>query len=511
MNRTSKEYSLALQQERTIRREGDSLFTWEPFEKQEIFIDSVICWRKIENWFIAANRSGKSDAGAYIGSTLARFGNDNARYSTAKGSKISIKDRATSGWVVSLDFPSSRDIIQPKYFDNGFVAPGSSHEPFIPAREIADWRISDQILKLKNGSIIGFKSCDSKRIKFQGTEKDWLHFDEEPPRPIYEECRIRIGTRPLRLFGTCTLLPPEGMVGGVSWLFEDIIQPVLDGVKSDIVGLFGASIYDNPHLPESEIKVLESVYTPGSTQYRIRLGGEWLPGLNGARAYTNFDSRIHVRPQPEIKPRQPLCWIWDFNVEPMVTTVGQRDPELYRIHKELYLDEGSIPDMCDLFKNEYPHHGSEVWVYGDATSERRNSQTGRTDYWTIANEMKSYGVPVRFKIPTSNPHVADRVNAVNRILRDEYGQVRFEMDPSCKELKADFEGVLRDPKGTGIKKTTKRNDPYFKRTHSSDGVGYWLWREDPVKIGKRSNGSRRSRRKKLPTVNYGFSKHARSG
>ena len=84
-------------------------------------------------------------------------------------------------------------IIQPKYFDNGFVPGGASHQPFIPQREISEWRVSDQVLKLKIGSLIGFKSADSGASKFQGAEKDWIHFDEEPPKPVYEESVIRVG------------------------------------------------------------------------------------------------------------------------------------------------------------------------------------------------------------------------------------------------------------------------------------------------------------------------------
>jgi hypothetical protein len=52
-----------------------------------------------------------------------------------------------------------------------------------------------------------------------------------------------------------------------------------------------------------------------------------------------------------------------------------------------------------------------------------------------------------------------RVNAVNRLLKYEHGQVRVRIDPSCHELIADLEQVLRD--GQKIKKTGRRSDPYF--------------------------------------------------
>jgi hypothetical protein len=62
---------------------------------------------------------------------------------------------------------------------------------------------------------------------------------------------------------------------------------------------------------------------------------------------------------------------------------------------------------------------------------------------------------------------------------DENGTVGMEVDPSCNELIRDFEEVLRSPTG-GVKKATNRKDPYFFRTHASDGIGYWVTYEQPV-------------------------------
>lgn len=464
------------------RQQADPLRSFTPHAKQQAFIDAVLQGKFGENWFIAANRAGKSDAGAYIGATLARFGRQDARYVGGKEkdgapTRVQVKDRATAGWVSALDFPTSRDVIQPKYFDNGFTNAGQS--PFIPEHEIADWRVADQILKLKNGSIIGFKSADSGSSKYQGAAKDWVHFDEEHPYAVYEEAVIRVGSAPLIFFCTATILPPEGVAGGLSWVFPKLIQPWLDG-QLPHVGLFGASIYDNPAIPRQELARLEAIYPEGSAARRIRLEGEWLPGIGGSRAYTAFNRQLHVRPQPLPNYRRPLCWTWDFNVDPMCSVVGQRDGEAFRIFRNLVIEEASIPEMCQLFYETFPKHAAEIWLYGDATSKGRSRQTGKSDYWQVLNEMRSYGVPIRMKVPESNPAVPDRVNAVNRLLKDEYGQVRLEMDPSCTELIADMEQVLRDERG-GIKKVYNRKDPYFRRTHSSDALGYWLSYEEPVR------------------------------
>ena len=478
--RQLKEHAFALSQELVSRRTGDPLLTFEPFGPQRGFIDAILGGACKEAYYIGANRSGKSDAGAYVGAMLARFGDrsDGVRFVKGKGSDIEMRDRATSGWVSALDFPISRDTIQPKYFDNGFLPPGATHEPFIPEREIKEWRISDQILKLKNGSIIGFKSADSGRLKYQGAEKEWIHFDEEHPKSIYDEAIIRVGAKPLKLFTTCTLLPPEGQVGGVTWVFNEVVKPFQRGTLQYVL-VFNASIYDNPHIAQSEVEFLESKYPEGSTQRRIRLNGELIPGLSGSRIYAGFDHKLNIREQPEIMLRRPLAWIWDFNVEPMVTLIGQREKNLFRVFKEIYLEEGNLPEMCDHFRSIHPFHLAEIWIYGDATGKDRSHQTRLSSYQIILNNMQNYPAPLKMKVPESNPGVPDRINAVNRACKHESGEVMLEVDPDCDELISDMEQVLSDGKG-GIKKTFNRKDPYFRRTHTSDALGYWVYHEAPV-------------------------------
>jgi hypothetical protein len=61
--------------------------------------------------------------------------------------------------------------------------------------------------------------------------------------------------------------------------------------------------------------------------------------------------------------------------------------------------------------------------------------------------------------------------------------------------------VLRDGRG-GIYKSRNRRDPYFRRTHTSDALGYFLSMEEPV--GPPSDHIRRSVH--IPTPGYAFSR-----
>lgn len=478
-DRKIQEELLLLKEEALRRKENDPWWAWNPSPWQGPFVQDVLTGQVEEAWAFCANRTGKSDAAAFIGSSLARFGGHCPRFES-RNSKVF--DGPTMGWVISVTHKNSIEVIQPKIFNNGLVKdPG--HEPFIPDREIASWNVTNQILSLKNGSSIGFQSAESGAVKLAGASKDWILFDEEPPQSIYNEAVIRVAAgRRLLIFGACTLLPPEGQTGGVTWMYPEKIKPWKTNPDSIPWKIYTASIYENPHLAPEEIRRLESIYPEGSISRAIRLNGELLPGLSGSRVYTGFASNLHVIQQQEVQWRRPLCWLWDFNVEPLITLVGQRQGDTFRIFRELVLeDNGAIDEMCQMFKEAYPSHGGEVWVYGDATGRARHTATGRSEYQLIANAMRTYGVPVRIKVPETNPLVNDRINAVNAAFRDEFGVPHIEIDPSCKELIDDFEQVLRDNRN-GIKKTHNRRDPYCRRTHSSDAFGYWLVYEKPVRL-----------------------------
>lgn len=58
-------------------------------------------------------------------------------------------------------------------------------------------------------SILGFKAYDQRREKFQGTAKDLIWLDEEPPEDVYDECMMRLMTTNGLML--CTFTPMLGM------------------------------------------------------------------------------------------------------------------------------------------------------------------------------------------------------------------------------------------------------------------------------------------------------------
>jgi len=58
-------------------------------------------------------------------------------------------------------------------------------------------------------NLLGFKSFDQGRKKFQGTSKDLIWLDEEPPADVYDECMMRLMTTNGLML--CTFTPLEGL------------------------------------------------------------------------------------------------------------------------------------------------------------------------------------------------------------------------------------------------------------------------------------------------------------
>lgn len=471
------------------RWENDPLRVWMPSSRQQLFLES----KKSEVALLGANRCGKSDPLGALCSSLARFGNPNplTAYSSYNGNSIEIIDRAMSIWVIGLTEKLIKEGIQAKMVTTAYTA-AETHPAFIPPSEIDSWNINDQTWRLKNGSMIGFKTADAGRDVFQSAARDLVAFDEICEWEVYKEATFRVpgGGRRLLIRLAATLLPPVGVAGGVSWYYPQKIKPWwAAGNKENQINnphpyldIFTMGIRDNPHINREEIQRLEDMFPPGSLERRIRLDGELLPSIGGTLAYTAFNRNMHLDANiiPENRDaRTPLCLCVDFNVAPCIWVVGQRINDTWYFFDEIKMDQCNIPGMVEEFRRRYPTHGAPLWIYGDQTGAVRSPQTGKSHYYLMQEGFKGYPVPVEIRLPTTNPLVSDRLNAVNRSLMGINGRIGVVVGPRCEDLLADFDEVLRDPRG-GIKKTHHPESPYYLRTHASDAVGYAIAYTDPV-------------------------------
>lgn len=143
-------------------------------------------------------------------------------------------DRPTNWWVAGETSQTTRDIVQHALLGVGNVQePGSLGTGLIPldsilgqptaARGITGAFDSAAVRHVSGGtSTIGFKSYDQGRSKFQGTAKDGVWLDEEPPADVYAECMLRLMTTSGLML--CTFTPLLGL-SDVALMFMPELAP----------------------------------------------------------------------------------------------------------------------------------------------------------------------------------------------------------------------------------------------------------------------------------------------
>ena len=455
----------------------------KPYPQQQSFVEDDST-REVH--MLGANRSGKTIA---LCARVARLVREGA---------------ARRVWMVSRSNASTRQNVVPYLFEwPGHGGP----EAFIPATEIASVRTTpDYEIIGKDGWHIVLKSNEMGRDKFAGAAVDEILFDEPPDWPVYKECVIRFGAgETCRIRIAATLLPGPGEVGGIcQWLWSEKIEPWLNHRSPDDFRIINVGMRDNPYITPEQLQMAQQLYPPGSLDRLIRIDGQLLPGLQGNRCYAAFDRKLHVNTHigPEkIDPMRPLYLGLDVNANPLCCIIMQQHGKIWRALDEVVLRPGSLPEMGERLKERFGSHRHEIVLCGDAMGTHVHAQTGKTDYEVLLAAMS--GLRVRLAVPQKNPPDRDRVNLVNFLLGSGGQTIRHEVAATCTELIADYEQVLWAPDGGHIKKSHKPEEPYYQRTHISDGVGYVLWAREAAAISQATRPTGPSTRR-APPVYYGF-------
>lgn len=198
----------------------DGPFSYDKYKKHLMFFEGGSIHR--ERLFMAANRVGKSLAGAYE-ATCHLTG----QYPTWwKGKRFAYP---TDGWVAGDTGQTTRDILQVALtgYPSGPLGTG-----MIPAHLITQTRrrsgIPDafdtvRVKHISGGeSIVGFKSYDQGRRSFQGTGKDFVWLDEECPQDVYNECLVRTMTTHGVVYVTFT--PLSGMTQFIQDFLKEAVR-----------------------------------------------------------------------------------------------------------------------------------------------------------------------------------------------------------------------------------------------------------------------------------------------
>ena len=267
----------AIEDEEKRRKGEDKLSKYNVGDKVHLKQVAFHKCQKKNRWVFGGNRSGKTECGAVESVYMARGIHP---YRENKDNVF--------GWVVSLSWQVQRDVAQSKILS--YINPSWIEDVTMLSgkKESLKYGVIDQI-RIKNvfggTSVIGFKSCDQGREKFQGSSLDFVWFDEEPPEDIYDECRMRVLDKCGDIFGTMTPLK------GLTFVHDKIY---LNTENNPEVWYEFMEWGDNPYLNKNEIDLLTK--TLSDDQLSSRRYGRFKE--SSGLVYTEFDENIHVLKQP---------------------------------------------------------------------------------------------------------------------------------------------------------------------------------------------------------------------
>ncbi|EXT00739.1 terminase-like family protein [Acinetobacter baumannii 25442_7] len=221
----------------------------------------------------------------------------------------------------------------------------------------------------------------------------------------------------------------------------------------------------SPFIPLSELAAAKADMDEKSFKQEFLASFETMSG----RVYYPFDRNLHVG-KYEINPNLPIWVGMDFNIDPMSAVLfqPQENGELWAVDEVVQFGSNT-EDMCRALDEKLWKHRSRIVIYPDPAGGQRQHARGETDL-DILREMGFKNIKYRKK----HPMIADRVNAVNRMLMSADGSIRMRIDEKCKHLINSFEQTIYKPGSRDVDKSAGVE-------HSADAAGYAIELEFPVR------------------------------
>lgn len=221
----------------------------------------------------------------------------------------------------------------------------------------------------------------------------------------------------------------------------------------------------SPFIPLSEIAAARADMDEKSFKQEFEASFETMSG----RVYYPFDRNEHVGQYP-FNPKLPIWIGMDFNIDPMSAVIFQPQPsgELWAVD-EIVQFGSNTEETCEAIDKKFWRHQKQATIYPDPAGGQRQHARGETDL----DILREKGFR-RIKYRRKHPFVADRVNAVNRMLRSADGTIRLRINHSCKHLINAFEQTIYKPGSRDVDKDAGVE-------HAADAAGYCIELEYPVR------------------------------
>lgn len=258
-----------------------NLHAYKPHAKQLIFHSSI----KKKKLYIGGNRSGKTTGGVV----------EDLYWLRGSHPFRPIPEGPIRGRVVGVDFVNGiSKIILPEFgrwCPPSLLKNGSWEDSY--SKEF-------RTLTLANGSFVEFMSYDQDTDKFAGTSRHFVHYDEEPPQHVYNECNARLVDTNGDFWISMT--PVDGM----TWIYDTLYKQGVEDPNGPIQ-VIEVDMLENPYINE---EAAENFLSSLSKDERVaREHGKFVQ--LGGRVFKGFSKDIHT-----IEPITPdKDWQWYMSLD----------------------------------------------------------------------------------------------------------------------------------------------------------------------------------------------------
>lgn len=266
-------------------------------------------------------------------------------------------------------------------------------------------------------------------------------------------------------------------------VWEEIIYPMLATTQGEVLFIGTPSGYDmmyelyskgqsEPGWKSWQFKTIDGGFVPkeeierakrtmDEVVFRQEFEGSF--ETTGNRAAYNFDRETHCIKAKELSTS--LWWGVDFNVDFMTAVLAcQFSDGTIHFFDEIRLKNSNTEELAMEMKKIAPN----IECYPDPAGKARSTTSRRSDHVIL----QDHGYIIRAK--KSHPSHIDRLNALNRKLKDAEGNVGMTVDPSCRFLIKDLEQCQRDKRG-GLDKSS------IELTHALDACSYAISHKFPIR------------------------------
>lgn len=354
--------------------------------------------------------------------------------------KAAVKKKKALVWYVAPTYGMARDIMWDQLID------------MIPKRLVRKKNETKLSIRLVNGSEIQLKGAD-KPDTLRGRGVDYVVLDE------YQD--FKPGTWEEVIYPTLSDKQGHGLIIGTPKAYNQLYDLYMRGQEADYGdwGSWQFPTITSPFIPPKEIAAARRNLDEKTFKQEYEASFETMSG----RVYYPFDRKIHVG-EYEYDPSLPILCGQDFNVDPMCTAIFQWHPELDELWciDEIYLNQSSTEETVDELERRYWRHfkARKIAVYPDPAGGQRSSARGESDLMVFREKGINH-VYYRRK----HPPVADRINAVNSMLKSADGTIRLRVNKNCKHVIQSLEQTIYHP---GTREVNKK----LGTEHMADAVGY---------------------------------------